>query len=160
MSVDPGWTPVSITTAIVAVLALFAAVGGLIQNHRQHPRPALTFEWDKESRWDPSNGHPEAEVRVFNNGSAAAKGIRVSVSSASNLSGGPWDTRQVLEVGDNMRVTVPLYDGIVGGEGGSGWFTKFEGSKYSIMRPVVSVEYADHKGAVTTKAPVYSMPPN
>ncbi|MFJ3488224.1 hypothetical protein [Leifsonia aquatica] len=71
---DPGWTPVSITTLAIAVLAATPGVIAMVQNFRNTARPRLHATWQlhvRDSEW--------VELTVVNLGGATALDVLVKV---------------------------------------------------------------------------------
>ena len=142
----------SVTTLIISVAALGISAVNLVLNWRRHPRPRLAFEWTPE-RHVSRRGVPFVRVRVRNEGTASARGVRLNVVGSHDRSKLPWYDTLELPVGDSYSISVPLMH-VERRHTANGAEMKLEPEDQTdLVRPVLVVRYAGRARTLRERAP-------
>lgn len=148
------WTPLSITTLVVAGIGAVTGGIALIQTHLHHPRPRLVFKWDNEAVWAIDDDFPKQRLEIRNEGSEAARGVRIAASTVEVHGRKPWAARESIESGETWSLLVPIFPVLSATwEWDDAVYKRKPGTSDTLVRAVVKVKHANKRLSWSTKAP-------
>jgi low affinity Fe/Cu permease len=139
-------------TALLAVAAIVISIVTVVQNARHHPRARMKYRWAKKLTGH--NGVIMVELKMTNEGSASAPGMRLDIDNARDHYALHWFTADNFAQGREETIVVPLQPTVRGVSGyGETVYTIEDGTgAFKILRSKVTVQIAGHR-TKTLRAP-------
>lgn len=99
---------ISVTVSdVIALGAALLAIAAIVTTVVLHPRARLVFSWEGAAVQMNDDDFLSTKLVITNEGSVAAKGLRLNASTVVIESGYPWLTKNVLDAGESWEMQVP-----------------------------------------------------